>query len=181
MGQIRVTNYPIRVGKLPQTVTPHPTGVPRDLLRLFLSLTSPVRSPCPDTPESSQELWVIQWAVSEVTMRLGAGTVEDTLLPLCLFSLSLSLLKSLHLLSLSFAHENLAVLSTSLFNLTHSFIMPVLFPFYQRLHLSAPSGGRENECIFSPAVLVTNGSVFSQFVFTSGFFTSVPLKLKSLH
>lgn len=151
MGQIHVTNYPIRVGKLPQPVTPNPTGVPGDLLRLFPSLTSPVRSPCPDTLESSQELWVIQWAVSEVTMRLGAGTVEDTLLPLCLFSLSLSLLKSLCLLSFSFTHENLAVPSTFRFNLTHSFILPVLFPLYQRLHLSALSGGRESERMLFPS------------------------------
>lgn len=181
MGQIHVTNYPIRVGKLPQTVTPHPTGVPRDLLRLFLSLTSPVRSPCPGTPESSQELWVIQWAVSEVTMRLGAGTVEDTLLPLCLFSLSLSLLKSLHLLSFSFAHENLSVLSMSPFNLTRSFILPVLFPLYQRLHLSALSGGREKKQMHPVPQLVTNASVFLQFVYTSGIFVSLLLKLKSLH
>lgn len=145
MGQIHVTNYPITVGKLLQPVTPNPTGVPGDLLRLFPSLTSPVRSPCPDTPESSQELWVIQWAVSEVIMRLGAVTVEDTLLPLCLFSLSLCLLKSLHLLSLSFAHENLTVPSMSPFNLTHSFFLPVPFPLYQRFHLSVPSG--ESKCI----------------------------------
>jgi len=133
VGQIHLTNYPFRVGKLPQTVTPNPTGVHRDLLRLFPSLTSAVRSPCPDIPESSQELWVIQWVVSEVTMCLGAGTIKDTLLPLCLFSLSLSHLKSLHLLLLSLAHENLAVPSISLFNLTHSFTLPVLFPLYQRV------------------------------------------------
>lgn len=135
MGQIHVTNYPIRVGELLQPVTANPTGAPGDLLCLFPSLTSPVRSPCPDAPESSQELWVIRWTVSEVTVCLGAGNGRGHIAPyrsLLTFSVSVS---------------SRPVPSTSAFNLTYCFILPVLFTLYHRF-MQPPQSGESMHVFF---------------------------------